>query len=75
MLKTRKLCTDSFLTTNHSYFCIPVRALEGLMSLIKDDGSLDGGLILHRLETLSPLLKLVRLVDDTLNLDLSRILS
>jgi hypothetical protein len=42
-------------------------------NLIKRDGSLDGRLVLHRLQTLRPLLKLEGLVDDTLDLDLARV--
>ncbi len=41
--------------------------------LVKDNGRLDGTLVLHRLETLGPLLQLERLVDDPLDLDLARV--
>jgi hypothetical protein len=41
--------------------------------LVKNNGCLDGALILHRLQTLSPLLEFERLVDDALHLNLARV--
>ena len=40
-------------------------------NLIENNGSLNGTLVLHRLETLLPLVELECLVDDARNLDLS----
>jgi len=43
------------------------------LSLVEDNGGLDGTLVLHRLQALSPLLKLESLVDNSLDLDLARV--
>ena len=41
--------------------------------LIKSDSSLDGALVTHGLQALSPLLELEGLVDDAANLDLASV--
>ena len=41
--------------------------------LVKDDGGLDGALVLDSLKSLAELLKLEGLVDNTLGLDLARV--
>lgn len=41
--------------------------------LVKGDGSLDGGLVAHRLQALLPLLDLEHLVHNAVNLDLARV--
>jgi hypothetical protein len=43
------------------------------LSLVEDNGGLDGTLVLHGLQALSPLLKLESLVDNSLDLDLARV--
>jgi hypothetical protein len=43
------------------------------VSLVEDNGGLDGALVLHGLQALSPLLKLESLVDNSLDLDLARV--
>src|SRR5690606_31752162 len=42
-------------------------------SLIKDNSSLDGTLVLHSLQALAPLLQLVGLVDNAVHLDLATV--
>jgi len=39
--------------------------------LVEDNGGLDGTLVLHGLQTFTPLFKLISLVNDTLNLYLA----
>jgi hypothetical protein len=43
------------------------------LSLVEDNGGLDGALVLHGLQALSPLLKLESLVDNSFDLDLARV--
>lgn len=43
------------------------------LSLVEDNGGLDGTLVLHRLQALSPLLKLESLIDDPFDLNLARV--
>lgn len=51
------------------------RDMPRSVTLIEDNGGLDGALVLHRLETLGPLLQLERLVDDSCDLDLALVCS
>jgi hypothetical protein len=43
------------------------------LSLVEDNGGLDGTLVLHGLQALSPLVQLESLVDDSCDLYLARV--
>lgn len=48
-----------------------ITPLHHIYRLVKSNGSFDGGLVPHRLQTLLPLLDLEHLVDDSVDLHLA----
>ena len=67
------VCLSTFTSTPSGLLGYRYVIIRDEDDLIEDDSSLDSTLVLHSLQALRPLLELIGLVDNTLDLDLARI--